>query len=521
MPFRRFMQSIRSPKGEREPGVVGWLGSPAGQLVLLVLGLGLIFLASTMAIRSIQESPGPARTSIRSVAVLPLANQTGDPERAAFVDGLHDSLIAELAGLPGLSVISRSSVLRYRDSRAPLSRIAADLGVDAVVQGSVQRSLGSVAVVARLVQANPERQIWSGRYEGSLGEALALQRRVAGAIAEEISVAMDPDRSSAATAASVDPAAQEAYFQGRAHWRTRSRESLARAIEHLEESVALAPDFALAHAALADAYTVARGYGATPLSWEEAYARAEAAARRALELNPRLPEAHASLGFLLLQAYGDLEGAEASLREAVRLNPSFAQAQAWLALTLKAAGRPVEAVAAARVARRVDPFSPVMILTLGYALVGAGECAEALDQARAVLELNPVYADAHGLAWRCHALSGRHAEAVAAQERVFGDWGLSEAVRNRYRAAWERGGWDAALREEIAIFRSGDTPVRGEYFIAQRYSLLGDRDAAIEALELARDSRDPLFLFEHRADPLLDAVRDDPRFGALDPAPEP
>lgn len=514
MPIRSLLQSLRPPRGEREPGLVGWFSSPPGQLVLLVLGVGLIFLTSTMALRSTQESPGPPLGQIRSVAVLPLVNQTGDPDREPFVDGLHDALIAELAGLPGLSVISRSSTLRYRDSRAPLSRIAEDLGVDAVVQGSVQRSLGSVAVVTRLVQANPERQIWSGRYEGSLEEALALQRRVAVAIAQEISLAMDPGSRSATSPASVDPAAQEAYFQGRAHWRSRSREGLSLAIDYLEDAVRLAPDFALAHAALADAYTVARGYGATPLSWEEAYDRAEESARRALQLDPRLPEAHASLGFLMLQAYGDLEAAEASLQEAVRLNPSFAQAQAWLALTLKAAGRPQEAVEAARLARRVDPFSPVMILTLGYALVGLGDCEGAMDQSRAVLELNPVYADAHGLAWRCHALNGRHQEAVEAQGRVFADWGLGEATVRQHRQAWERNGWEGALREEIAIFRSGRTPVRGEYFIAQRYTLLGDADAAIASLEEARDNRDPLFLFEHRADPLLDPVRGDPRFPA-------
>lgn len=490
----------------------GFLSTGAGQLLLLVLSGALLFGGTLAALRAFRASPVPAAHTIRAVAVLPLANQTGDPSRGAFVDGLHDALIAELSGLQGLTVISRNSVLRYRDVRGSLARIGNELGVDAVVEGSVLRSFGSVAVVVRLVQAEPERELWSGRYEGSLGEALTLQRRVAGAIAREISVAMTPDGRMAATPATVDPAAQEAYFQGRAHWRIRSLESLARAIEHLEDAVARAPDFALAHAALADAYTVARGYGAIGLSWDEAYARAEAAAQQALSLDPRLPEAHASLGFIHLQAHGDLESAERSLQEAVRLNPSQAQAQAWLSLTLKSAGRPDEAVEAARIARRLDPFSPVMILSLGYALVGAGLCQEALEQSRAVVELDPGYPDAYALAWRCHALSGDHAAAASAQNEAFRRMGLDPAVVESHRRAWETGGWEGVLRREVEIFQSGLPTVRSEYFTAQRLALLGETDRALAALEQARLARDPLFLFETRTDPLLDGIREDPRF---------
>lgn len=505
----------RSRRGGSGEAGSGFLSTGAGQLLLLVLSGAVLFGGTLAALRAFRNTPRPAVHNIRSVAVLPLANQTGDASRAAFVDGLHDALIAEISGLEGLSVISRNSVQRYRDTRVPVSRVAQELGVDAVVEGSVLRSFGAVAVVVRLVQASPEREIWSGRYEGSLGEALTLQRRVAGAIAREISVAMAPDGRTAATPALVDPAAQEAYFQGRAHWRIRSRESLVRSIEYLEEAVALAPDFALAHAALADAYTVARGYGAITLPWDEAYARAEAAAQQALSLDPRLPEAHASLGFIHLQAHGDLELAERSLLEAVRLNPSLAQAQAWLSLTLKSAGRPEEAVEAARIARRLDPFSPVMILSLGYALVGAGQCSEALEQSRAVIELDPGYPDAYALAWRCHALAGDHPAAVAAQNEVFRRMGLDDAVVRSHLQAWERGGWEGVLRREEEIFRAGLPTVRGEYFTAQRLALLGEVDAALDALGEARRARDPLFLFEARTDPILGSVRGDPRFAAL------
>lgn len=503
------------PRPGTEGGIAELLGTAPAQFVLLLLSMGILVTATTMALRSGPRAPGPAGAPIRTLAVLPLRGAGPEPAETPFLEGMHDALIAELAGLEGVSVISRTSVLRYAGSPVSLDRVATDLDVDAVIQGEVRRTEDSVTVVVRLSRARPERELWSGSYAGSPAEALALQGRVARAIASEISVALAPDPPGFSGAAPVDPAAQEFYFQGRANWRTRSRESLARSIEYLEESIRIAPDFALAHAALADAYMVARGYGATSLTWEEAYERAESEARRALALDPRLAEAHASLGFIRLQAYGDLSQAERSLREAVRLNPSLAQAHAWLALTLKAEGRVGEAVEAARVARRLDPFSPVMILNLGFALVAAGRCDEALEQSRAVLELDPRYPDAHSLAWRCYARSGDHASAVDAMERVFEAWGLAPELVETHRRAWREGGWTAALRQEVEVFRSGLPTVRGEYFEAQRHALLGDVDEAFRALVAGREARDPLVLFELRSDPLLAPLRPDPRFAPL------
>jgi adenylate cyclase len=499
-----------------EGGVSAFLGTAPAQLGLLVISMGILVVATTMALRSGPGSAPPsAAAAIRHLAVLPLSGSGDDPTETPFLEGMHDALIAELAGLDGLSVISRTSVLRYRDRPVSLSRVATELDVDAVVEGAVQRSADSVVVTVRLTRADPVQELWAGRYDGSLAEALSLQRRVARAIASEISLALAPESPGMVTTSIIDPSAQEFYFQGRANWRTRSRDSLARAIQYLEEAIRIAPDFALAHAALADAHMVARGYGATTLSWEEAYERAESEARRALALDPRLAEAHASLGFIRLQAHGDLAQAERSLREAIRLNPSLAQAHAWLALTLKAGGRAGEAVEAARVARRLDPFSPVTILNLGFALVGVERCDEALEQARTVLELDPRYPDAHALSWRCHALAGDRSTAVADMERVFTAWGLPEEVLEGHRRAWNDRGWEGVLRHEIQVFEAGLPTVRGEYFAAQRYSLLGDTDGAFRALEAAREARDPLLLFELRSDPLLAPLRSDARFDAL------
>jgi TolB-like protein len=476
----------------------------AAALLLVALG--------TMGVSVVLALPVLRPSQIRVVAVLPLANRMGGASQAYFVDGMHDALITELAEMEGLTVISRTSVLRYRDSERPIREIAAELGVDGVVEGSVFASDDSVAVSVQLIRGDSEKAVWAQRYEGRIDEALGLQRRVARSIAEEIRLAVQPVDQRSATIERIDARAQEAYLQGRAHWRTRSRDGLARAIGYLERAVALAPDFAPAHAALADAYTVGRGYGAVDLPWAEAYRRAEAAARRALELDPDLPDAHVALGFVELQAERDLIDAELRFRRAVHLNPSHAQAHAWLALTLRAQGRLEEAVLAASAARRLDPFAPVMSLNLGFALLADGRCDEALAQADAALDLDPTLADGHSLAWRCHALDGRHELAVDEAEEAFRDWGLGEDVVQEHHEAWEAGGWTAALEQEVRVFRSDAMPVRSAYLLAQRLALLGEVEEALDALGSAYDEGDPLLVFELASDPVLAPLRSEPRF---------
>ncbi|MGD2217981.1 MAG: hypothetical protein PVJ64_14585, partial [Gemmatimonadales bacterium] len=272
-------------------------------IIALLLAVGALLIrmyrpeeAAAPETRPAETVERPADGAVRSLAVLPLANLMGDPGQAYFVDGLHDVLIGELAGISELTVISRTSVMRYRDTDRPLGEIAAELGVDALVEGSVFHAGDSVRVTAQLVRGAPEEHLWQGRYEGRLSQAFGLQTRVAEAIAGEIRLALSPrEAERLARRAEVDPAAQEAYLRGRAQWRTRTADGMRLALTYLEHAVAMDSTFALAWSALADVYTMGIFYGGLDVTSDEAQRRAERNARRALELDPDLAEAHAAL----------------------------------------------------------------------------------------------------------------------------------------------------------------------------------------------------------------------------------
>ncbi len=260
---------------------------------------------------------------------------------------------------------------------------------------------------------------------------------------------------------------------------------------------------------------VARGYGAIDLPWEEAYDRAERSARTALELDPTLGEAHASLGFLRFQADWDVEAAERGLRLGLELNPSYAQAHAWLSSVLRAEGRGAEAVAAARRARQLDPFSPVMNRYLGFTLAKTGNCLEAMRHATTAIELDPDHPDGYWIRWTCDVRAGRWDAAVENARRAYRGWGVPPQDVAAYRRAYGNGGWEAALEHELQLLAHPAIPVHTEYARAQRLALLGHVDASFSLLEAALEARDPLLLFELRTDPMIQALREDPRYADL------
>jgi TolB-like protein len=320
-------------------------------IIALLLAVGALLVrmyrpeeAAAPEPRQAETADLPADGAVRSLAVLPLRNLMGDPEQAYFVDGLHDVLIGELAGISELTVISRTSVMRFRDTDRSMGEIATELNVDALIEGSVFRAGDTVRISIQLIRGSPEEHLWQDRYEGRLSEALGLQTRVAEAIAQEIRLALSPrEAERLARRTEVDPAAQEAYMRGRALWRTRSPDVMGRALAYLEEAVATDSTFALAWSALADAYTMGSFYGGLDVGSEEAQRRAERNALRALELDPDLAEAHAALAGARYWGAWDVEAGERELQRALELNPSLAQAHNWLGDVLNTSGKPQEA----------------------------------------------------------------------------------------------------------------------------------------------------------------------------------
>jgi tetratricopeptide (TPR) repeat protein len=389
-----------------------------------------------------------------------------------------------------------------------MGEIAAELNVDALVEGSVFRAGDTVRIIVQLIRGSPEDHLWQDRYEGRLSEALGLQARVAEAIAREIRLALSPrEAERLARRTEVDPAAQEAYLRGRALWRTRSADGMRRALTYLEEAVALGSTFSLAWSALADAYTLGAAYHALNLPAVEAYRRGEASALRALELDPDLAEAHAALGSAHLWGTRNVDAAETSLRRALVLNPNLAQAYNWLGDVLVARARPEEALQSFQRARVLDPFSPLMHRDVARALKYLGRCEEATAAAEAALELDPHHALAFSVLQYCHRAAGQLEEAVDAAvkftERSAGGIGSADGLRVAYAAT----GWEGLLEAQIDLFLT----VPNYTFAAKGYSELGRIDEAFDALFAALDAHEA-FLWECQVDPVLANLRSDPRW---------
>jgi TolB-like protein/Flp pilus assembly protein TadD len=486
-------------------------------IIALLLGVGALLIrmyrpeeAAAPETRRAETATQPADGEVRSLAVLPLANLMGDPEQSYFVDGLHDVLIGELAGISELTVISRTSVMRYRDTDRPLGEIAAELGVDALVEGSVFHAGDSVRVTAQLVRGAPEEHLWQGRYEGRLSQAFGLQTRVAEAIAREIRLALSPrEADRLARRTEIDPAAQEAYLRGRAQWRTRTADGMRLALTYLEHAVALDSTFALGWAGLADVYTLGTYYGGLDVGRDEAYRRAEQNASRALELDPDLAEAHAALGIARLVGAWDVEEGERGLRRAIELNPNLAQAHNWLGDAINARGDAGEALPSFQRARDLDPFSPLMNRDFARALYYVGRCEEAIEAARTALALDPGHADAYRILRNCYRSAGRLDEAAEAAARFLFELGEEDAAED-VRAAYDSQGWTGLLEAELVFCLEASAYPPAAYLYAE----LGRSDEAFDALFTATQVRSP-GLIAVKVMPTLEPLRSDPRWEEL------
>ncbi len=360
--------------------------------------------------------PGAPPSPIQSIAVLPLENLSGDPQQEYLADGMTEALITRLAQIRASRVISRTSVMRYKGERKPLPEIARELGVDAIVEGSVLVAPEGLRITAQLIHGPTDTHLWAGEYDNELKDVLKLHADVAQAIAREVAVTVNPDEAKrVAEAHPVDPELYDLALRGRYHWNQRSDEGIARAVELFREATRRDIAYAPAYAGLADAYLSQFDYGL--LSWEESTTLARAAATKAIELDPGLAAAHTSLAHIHLHEW-EWSAAEAGFKRAIELDPSYVVAHHWYALCLTALGRTEEAVETMRRAHGLDPLSVRINADLGMAYLAAGEFEKAVAQENRTLELSP---DATTPKWiRGMALEGlgRYPEAIADMETV-------------------------------------------------------------------------------------------------------
>ncbi len=487
---------------------------PAGRRtrlgLLAALGLVALVLGLLLYPGRDRRAPGGAREPIRSLAVLPLDNLMDDPEQEYFVDGMTEALIADLAKIGSLKVISRTSAMRYKQTEKSAPEIARDLAVDAIVEGSVLRAGDQVRITAQLIDGTTDQHLWVETYDRSLTDVLALHSEVARAIAGEIQLQLTPgEQLLLADSSPVDPKAYEAYLEGRFHLWQFTAQGVQKAGQRLQRALELDPGLAPAHATLANLHFYLGFVGAVPP--RRAMPLAREAALRALEIDERNADAHIMLGFVHLTYDLDFPAVAREARRTLELNPSEPRGHWLLANYLAVMGDHDGALDEVRAAKRLDPLEALYSFGEGYHLSMVDRWAEAADKLRSALEINPDLHWAHGVLSYCLVRQGQIAEGIREQAqtyRLFGRPEVADALEDGYRQA----GLEAAFRNAAEqLERTSREQFVSPSGLVYAYAWSGDSDRAFEWLERAIEARDG-FLALLRRDPGFEPLRADPRF---------
>jgi TolB-like protein/Tfp pilus assembly protein PilF len=450
----------------------------------------------------------------RSLAVLPLENLSRDPEQEYFAEGLTETLITTLAKIGELRVVSRTSAVLYKGARKPIREIARELGVDTIVEGTVLRVGERVRITAQLIDAQREAHLWAESYDRHLRDILDLHSELAQAIAREVQVKLTPREETELTQAHrVDPRAYEWYLKGRYHWNRRSREGLPQGVKCFQAAIAEDPTYAAAYAGLADCLTGLHCYCLAGPA--DSGAQAKGPAIQALELQPGLGEAHASVGWVKMWYDYDFIGAEREFERCIELNPRYATGHQWYAFYLSMMGRYEEAYAAIKRALRLDPLSIVIQWSLGFIYWNGRFYDRAIDQLEATLEMDANYAPAHAtLAWvyRC---KGQHELGIAAARKAVecapGASFYLAFLGEAYAAAEKQ---DEAQKVLAQLRELSKQQYVTTYHMGRIYASLGKKDEALAWWETGYRERASWLIFL-KIDPMLDDFRADPRFQDL------
>src|ERR1700683_4564929 len=460
------------------------------------------------------RSRGLAPRAIRSLAVLPLDNLSGDASQNYFADGMTDELITDLAQISALRVISRTSVMVYKGVRKPLPQIAHELNVDAVVEGTVLHAGDRVRITAQLIEASTDKHLWSQSYEGDLRDTLTLQKKVASAIADQIRINLTPQEQAALKSVkTVNPEAYESYLKGRYFWNKRTADGLKAALAYFKQAIEEDPKYAQAYSGSADTYALLGDWQYAVMTPKEAFPKAKAAAIKALELDSTLGAAHNSLAFVLDGFDWDFDSAGKEFQRAIELNPGYATAHHWYAWHLSLLGRFDEAIVEMKQAENLDPLSLIINADLAELLDLAHSYDESIRQSLKTIEMDPNFGLAHNQLAQAYLQKHMYDEAVGEfQEAVKLSGDSPTCIANLARAYVASG-----MRRE-AINLLGDLKKRSNpgysnaSEIAMIYASLGDRDQATNWLEKGYEERfNPGVLLRPGFDPL----RSDPRFQNL------
>ena len=493
-----------------------WRVFPLVAFVLVALFTALLGL-NVRNMRSRLFGEASASAHIDSVAVLPLKNLSDDREQDYFADGMTEALITNLGKASALRVISRTSVMRYKDTKKPLPEIARELQVDALVEGTVARSGDRLRITANLVQASPERHLWAETYERDLRDVLALQNDVARNITQQIQIKLTPEEHARlSTSHPVDPEAYQLYIKGRYFWVKRNRESFDRAMDYFQKAIDRDPGYAAPYSGLADCYVLfGSSFDVGGLAPNEVQPKAKAAALKALKLDSSLSDAHNSLAYVKLNYDWDWPAAEAEFKRSLQLNPGYAHGHHWYAHLLFSSGRREEALAEANRALDLDPVSPIINLHLGWHYLYTRQYDRALEQLAKTLELDPNYALAHWYRGLAFEQKKMYSEALhemgIAKNLLPGNLAVVSDIGHVYAVSGDKGTAEKLIAE---LKEESSHRYVNQYELALIYVGLGRKDEAFKSLDLAfREHSDQLIYLN--VDPRLDPISSDSRFADL------
>src|SRR5215469_16289444 len=480
---------------------------------------GLALLLSNLASRRHGASGVTAPQKIRSIAVLPLENLSGDAGQEYFADGMTDAPVTDLAQISSLKVISRTSVMQYKGTRKSLPEIARELNVDGIMEGTVTRSGERVRVDAQLIEASTDRHFWARTYDRDRGDVIVLQNEVARAIANEIEAKLTPqEQARLVRTQSVDPQAYELYLKGR-YLNGRTEDSLRKSIDYFQQAIQRDPNYALAYAGLAMEYNLETWGPTVPqpedLSPAEACSRAKAAARTALQIDEGLAEAHNALAWCLFRNDWDWVGAEREFQRAIALNPNYAEAHQWYGLFLHAMGRQQNWAAEVKRARELDPLLLTLVGSGSGVALASGQYDLAIEIERKSLELDPNNPSPYLWLARAYRLKGMYPAAIAqAHKGVDLSGGAPEALSALGYTYAVSGNRVEALKTVKQLVRLSKRRYVSPYNIAVVYAGLDEKELAFDGLQKAVADRS-IYPTDLRTKEELDSLRSDPRYSEL------
>ncbi|HLF15676.1 MAG TPA: tetratricopeptide repeat protein [Bacteroidota bacterium] len=489
------------------------LGRRKTRRTLLIAGAGLA--AGGVALWMILNSPAPPAPADR-IAVLPFLNISRDQDDEYFADGLTEELISNLSKLRDMNVIARTSVFKYKNAGVDIAEIGRLLNVGSILEGSVRKNGNTALITVNLTDVATQKNLWSQDYTREITDVFAVQADISMRVAEKLKITMlSGEEEKLRQRGTENPDAFRYYLRGREAFSRRTEASILNAIGYFNNAVTLDPEFALAFAGLADCYTLIGGAGYTSMARDTAVHYAKRAARRALELDGSLAEAHASLAYVQFRLEWNFKDAEAGFRTAIDLKPGYAKGHEWYALLLAVRGRFDEALAAMRKAGELDPLSTSVSTGVGRILYFRQEYDESIVQFRKALTLDPLYAEAYlgmGLTYRRQKKYREAAEALGEALRLSGGRKvIRAALGHLYGMQGNRSGAETIL-ESLKNPPDGSRPQ--PFLIAVVVSGLGRTDEALDYLEKACDEKEGLLLYLY-VDPMIGIDPGHPRFMAI------